>query len=82
VVFAQHNLVSDSSFNEFNVILCMNVMIYFNKSLQENVIDLLDNSLCNFGILCIGEKESLNFTSFKYIYKQLDYQQKIYQKMT
>jgi len=80
VVFAQHNLVTDSSFNEFNVILCMNVMIYFNKTLQENVIDLLDKSLCNFGILCIGEKESLNFTSFNYKYKQLDDNQRIYQK--
>ncbi|KPA17307.1 protein-glutamate O-methyltransferase CheR [Candidatus Magnetomorum sp. HK-1] len=81
VVFAQHNLVTDSSFNEFNVILCMNVMIYFNKNLQENVIDLLDNSLCNFGILCIGEKENLNFSSFNFKYKPLDDHQRIYQKI-
>jgi len=81
VVFAQHNLVTDSSFNEFNVILCMNVMIYFNKTLQEHVINLFDQSLCNFGILCIGEKESLNFTSFSSKYKPLDENQRLYQKI-
>ncbi|KPA15119.1 chemotaxis protein R [Candidatus Magnetomorum sp. HK-1] len=81
VVFAQHNLVTDSSFNEFNVILCMNVMIYFNKTLQEKVIGLLDKSLCNFGLLCVGEKESLNYTSFNNKYTPLDDHQKIYQKM-
>jgi len=81
VVFAQHNLVTDSSFNEFNVILCKNVLIYFNKILQENVINLFDKSLCNFGFLCIGEKESLNYTSLRYKYKSLDDNQKIYQKI-
>src|SRR4051812_5865693 len=51
VVFAQHNLVSDGPFNEFNVIVCRNVMIYFGKSLQDRVHDLFHDSLDHFGVL-------------------------------
>src|SRR5947209_9508350 len=54
VVFAQHNLVSDRSFNEFNVILCRNVMIYFDKALQERVHGLFYDSLMTFGVLALG----------------------------
>src|SRR3982751_6350945 len=54
VVFAQHNLVSDHAFNEFNVILCRNVMIYFDRSLQERTHTLLHGSLSTFGILGLG----------------------------
>ncbi len=62
IVFAQHNLVTDSSFNEFNVIFCRNVMIYFNKQLQDHVHGLLYDSLSMFGLLVLGTKESINFT--------------------
>jgi chemotaxis protein methyltransferase CheR len=59
VVFAQHNLATDGVFNEFNVILCRNVMIYFTAPLQARVHDLFARSFATFGLLGIGSHESL-----------------------
>ena len=59
VVFAQHNLATDGAFNEFNVIVCRNVMIYFDRTLQDRVHELFYESLETFGILALGHKESL-----------------------
>lgn len=81
IVFAQHNLVSDHTFNEFNVIFCRNVMIYFNKDLQNRVHNLLLESLCVFGFLCIGNKENLKFTSCESRYREIDSHEKIYQRI-
>jgi chemotaxis protein methyltransferase CheR len=78
-VFAQHNLATDSSFNEFNVILCRNVLIYFNRELQKRVHVTLHESLCNFGFLCLGSREMINFTPYENDYRQLN-EQKIYQR--
>lgn len=61
IVFSSHNLVNDQSFNEFNLIICRNVLIYFNKQLQEQVIDLFKQSLIPLGFLALGSKENLNF---------------------
>ncbi len=80
VVFAQHNLVTDSSFNEFHVILCRNVLIYFNKDLQNKVHNLFYNSLGKFGVLCLGNKESINYTEFNKLYEEISAAQKIYRK--
>ena len=65
VVFAQHNLAMDGAFNEFNVILCRNVMIYFDETLQERVHGLFCDSLERFGILALGHKESIAFTRLR-----------------
>ena len=81
VVFAQHNLVSDAPFNEFNVIVCRNVMIYFGKTLQDRVHDLFYDSLEQLGILALGHKESIKFTRHEEHYKALDTQEKLYRKM-
>jgi chemotaxis protein methyltransferase CheR len=81
VVFAQHNLVSDAPFNEFNVIVCRNVMIYFGKTLQDRVHDLFYESLDPFGILALGHKESIKFTKFEERYEALDAPEKLYRKM-
>ena len=81
VVFACHDLVLDQSFNEFNVILCRNVLIYFNKKLQDRVHDLFYKSLCNFGILVLGAKESLRFTSREQDYEELDSRWRLYRKV-
>src|SRR5207249_3764390 len=62
IVFSQHNLAVDRAFNEFDVILCRNVMIYFNPSLQQRVHHLLYKSLALHGILGLGSRESLSFT--------------------
>ena len=82
VVFAQHNLVSDGSFNEFHVIMCRNVMIYFNKDLQDRVHELLHGSLARFGILALGRKESIRFTKAEPLYEELDGQERIYRRVT
>ncbi|MEA2441019.1 MAG: chemotaxis protein methyltransferase CheR [Thermoleophilaceae bacterium] len=81
VVFAQHNLVSDAPFNEFNVIVCRNVMIYFGKSLQNRVHELFYESLDPFGILALGHKESIKFTKYEERYEALDAPEKLYRKM-
>ncbi|MDR6554314.1 protein-glutamate O-methyltransferase CheR [Paenibacillus qinlingensis] len=59
LIFAQHNLVTDGSFNEFHAILCRNVMIYFDHTLQQQVHSLFHGSLVSHGYLCLGKKESI-----------------------
>ncbi len=81
VVFAQHNLVSDRSFNTFNVILCRNVMIYFDKTLQDRVHDLFYESLDTFGVLALGHKESIAFTPHADEYEELDSVERIYRRV-
>ena len=81
VVFAQHNLVTDRSFSEFNVILCRNVLIYFDKDLQNRVHSLFYESLVRLGILCLGGKESLKFSKYEPCYERLDTSEKIYRKV-
>ena len=81
VVFAQHNLVGDASFNEFHVILCRNVMIYFNNQLQANVHHLLYESLVMFGILGLGAKETLRFSPHELAYEEIDKTAKLYRRV-
>jgi chemotaxis protein methyltransferase CheR len=71
MIFATHNLVSDRSFNEFQLILCRNVMIYFEKDLQDKVLHLFDQSLEKLGFLCLGAKETLRFSGIVPRYKQI-----------
>ena len=71
IVFSTHNLVSDSSFNEFQLILCRNVLIYFNRELQANVFNLFDQSLETFGYLALGTKESIFERPFLTKYKKV-----------
>jgi chemotaxis protein methyltransferase CheR len=80
VVFAQHNLVSDRSFNEFNVIICRNVMIYFDRALQDKVHHLFYESLMMFGVLALGAKESIKFSPFESRYEELDANERLYKK--
>jgi chemotaxis protein methyltransferase CheR len=81
VVWAQHNLATDASFNEFQVILCCNVMIYFNQNLQNRVHNLLYDSLAAGGILALGEKESLKFTPHEGDYEVVDEREKLYRRV-
>jgi chemotaxis protein methyltransferase CheR len=81
VVFSQHNLVTDRSFSEFNVILCRNVLIYFDKTLQSRVVSLFYDSLAMFGILALGSKESLRFSPYEECYEQINGPEKIYRKV-
>jgi chemotaxis protein methyltransferase CheR len=81
MVFAGHNLVSDSSFNSFQLILCRNVLIYFEKELQSQVLELFDKSLEQLGFLALGSKESLRFSSIAPSYKQFEGREKIWRKI-
>lgn len=81
IVFAQHNLVTDRSFNEFHVILCRNVLIYFNYDLQNSVHQLFYESLAMSGILVLGDKERISFLEKAGYYKEIDGKQKLYQKV-
>ena len=81
VVFAQHNLVSDRSFNEFNVIVCRNVMIYFDRSLQDHVHKLFYESLPTFGLLALGHRESIAFSPHADSFEELDAAEKLYRKI-
>jgi chemotaxis protein methyltransferase CheR len=81
IVFAQHNLVTDRSFSEFNVVLCRNVLIYFDKALQARVHRLFYDSLGMFGILALGSKESLRFSKFEGCYEPLVASEKLYRKV-
>jgi len=80
VVYSQHNLVTDRSFSEFNVILCRNVMIYFDRPLQERVHTLFYESLVPFGYLGLGSKESLRFSKYEACYEQVDEREKLYRR--
>jgi chemotaxis protein methyltransferase CheR len=81
IVFSQHNLVSDAPFNEFNVILCRNVMIYFNRGLQERTHNLFHESLAMFGILGLGSRESLRFMPHEHMYEPLVPGEKLYRRV-
>ena len=80
IVWANHNLVTDSAFAEVHLILCRNVLIYFDKNLQNKVQKLFYHSLINGGILCLGSKESLRFTDLYEEYNELDKKQQIFKK--
>jgi chemotaxis protein methyltransferase CheR len=81
IVFAQHNLVSDGSFNEFHVIVCRNVMIYFDRSLQNRVHRLFYESLVRLGVLALGHKESIQFSPNADSYEELDPAERLYKKV-
>lgn len=80
IVFGEHNLVTDGSFNEFNVIICRNVLIYFNQTLQNQVHELFYNSLCKFGILALGKQETIRFTQFEGAYEVLVKAERLYRR--
>lgn len=81
IIFAQHSLATDASFNEFQLILCRDVMIYFDVALQAHALSLLHASLCRFGILGIGRAESMRLHPRALQYEAIDPRDKIYRRM-
>jgi chemotaxis protein methyltransferase CheR len=79
VVFAQHNLATDRSFNDFHLVVCRNVLIYFNHALQDRVHRLLYGSLVRFGYLGLGSKETVRFTPHEAHYQELAH--RLYRKV-
>jgi len=80
-IFSQHNLVCDQAFNEFHLIMCRNVMIYFDMELRNRVHELLFNSLTKFGILSIGKKETLHATPFEDRFEEMGTNLKVYRRV-
>lgn len=80
VDFSFHNLVCDKKLFATNVIICRNVFIYFNRDLQNHVMSLFLESLCPGGFLCLGTKETLEFTNYNHEFNLLSNEYKIYRK--
>lgn len=80
-LFSVHNLISDSVFNEFQLISCRNVFIYFEIKLQERILDLFYKSLAPLGFLCLGTKETIRSDFFKKKFKVINQKENIYQKI-
>jgi len=81
MISSTHNLVSDRSFNEFQLIVCRNVMIYFDRDLQDKTLTLFDDSLEKLGFLALGSKENLKFSVIANKYSQLENKEKIWRKL-
>jgi chemotaxis protein methyltransferase CheR len=80
IIFTNHNLVTDDPFTEAQVIFCRNVLIYFDRSLQNWVLNTFANSLAHGGFLCLGTKETLEFSTVYDQFKTAEAEQRIYQK--
>ena len=80
VLFTQHNLAMDKSFSEFNVIVCRNVLIYFDRRLKDHTLGLFSESLGTFGMLCLGRKESLRLTTFEQEFSVLSARERIFRR--
>lgn len=81
VVFSTHNLVADTSFNQFQLIICRNVLIYFDRELQNRVFSLFDASLAQNGFLALGSKETLRFADVHNGYRNINPKEKIWKKI-
>lgn len=80
ILFSDHNLATDGVFGEMHVIFCRNVLIYFNRDLQNRALGLFSDSLINHGILCLGSKESIRFSEYSNVFVDIDKDEKIYAK--
>jgi chemotaxis protein methyltransferase CheR len=81
LVFSQHNLVCDSVFNEFQLVICRNVLLYFDETLRRRAHDLFYSSLSNFGILVLGKKESLRFTEHVASFQEIRDGSRVYRRI-
>jgi len=80
VLFTQHNLAMDRGFSEFNVIICRNVLIYFDRALKDHTLSLFSDSFATLGVLCLGRKESLRFTAFEDEFTAISARERIYRR--
>jgi chemotaxis protein methyltransferase CheR len=80
VVFSDHSLVTDAVFAEMHLISCRNVMIYFDRPLQDRAIGLFHDSLTRKGFLGLGSKESLRFSAHAKAFSEFVGPEKIYQR--
>jgi chemotaxis protein methyltransferase CheR len=80
VVFSTHNLATDASFGEMHLIVCRNVLIYFNRTLQDRVLGLFLESLRHSGMLALGSRETTRFSKHVARFQDIDPEQRIYRK--
>ncbi len=80
IVFADHSLSTDSAFSEVQLVSCRNVLIYFDRQLQDRVLGLFRDSLCRKGFLGLGAKESLRFSAHSHAFSDFAANDKIFQK--
>ena len=78
ITFANHNLVTDHSFGEMNLVLCRNVLIYFNRDLQNRVLHVLKESLLPGGLLCLGPRETMRFSPIGRCFEAIEHEWKVY----
>jgi chemotaxis protein methyltransferase CheR len=81
VTFADHSLATDSVFSETHFVSCRNVMIYFNRRLQNRVLGLFHESLCHRGFLGLGSKESIEFSGYANQFDVLSRRERLYRKV-
>lgn len=81
IVFARHNLATDSSFNDFSLILCRSSLIQLHKPLRDRIFTLLQESLTFYGLLAVGNKESLRLSPYQKHYQEFDPEHRIYRKV-
>src|SRR5579863_6055888 len=80
IVFSDHSLATDSVFAEVQLVSCRNVLIYFNRALQDRALGLFRDALCRQGFLGIGAKESIRFSSHAGAFTELVRKQRLYQR--
>lgn len=81
ILFSPHNLATDDIFSEVHMVFCRNVLIYFNRDLQQRVLDLLYRSLVRRGYLCLGSKETVEFSGMSRSFEVIGKEEKIYKKI-
>lgn len=81
IVFAEHNLATDAVFSEVHLVMCRNVMIYFNRAMQNRVLTTFYDSLLFKGFLCLGTKETLEFSDFVHVFTPIDREARVFQKL-
>ena len=81
ITFADHSLAADSIFSEVQLVSCRNVLIYFDRALQDRALGLFDDALCRRGFLCLGSKESVRFSAYAHRFQELSPAQKIYRRV-
>lgn len=80
ILFSDHNLATDGVFGEMHLIMCRNVLIYFNRELQNRALNLFTDSLCDGGVLCLGSKESIRFSEYSHLFEDISREEKVYLK--
>jgi chemotaxis protein methyltransferase CheR len=80
MVFSDHDLATDAVFSEVQFVSCRNVLIYFERSLQDRAIGLFADALCRGGFFCIGSKETLHFSVHAGAFEVLGQEERVYRR--